>query len=206
MMMNVRILLLAVLGCVFSSCDCQQSEVWQDPDPSKWETISFGGEGSVQHADGTLHLDLGVELTGARYLGEFPSSSYVLELEARRLSGSDFFCGLTFPIDESHLTLILGGWGGSVVGLSSIDGEDASENETSLDFIFEDKRWYQVRLVVDRDTVKVSLDDQLIIDLNTEGKTLSLRPGPIEACLPMGVAAWQTEAEIRQIRWRAIAN
>ena len=28
--------------------------------------------------------------------------------------------------------LIVGGWGGTVVGLSSIDGMDASENETTI--------------------------------------------------------------------------
>ena len=60
--------------------------------------------------------------------------------------GSDFFCGLTFPYKETHATLILGGWGGSLIGISSLDDFDASENETGDAYIFEDNHWYDVRL------------------------------------------------------------
>ena len=36
---------------------------------------------------------------------------YELRLEAKRVEGGDFFCGLTFPVGKEYCTLILGGWG-----------------------------------------------------------------------------------------------
>lgn len=61
-------------------------------------------------------------------------------------NGSDFYCGLTFPVGNSPCcSFIVGGWGGGVVGLSSLDGSDASENETTKYQEFDNKRWYKVR-------------------------------------------------------------
>ncbi|MEZ6113002.1 MAG: hypothetical protein R3C99_18620 [Pirellulaceae bacterium] len=60
-----------------------------------------------------------------------PKTNYELSLEAKRLDGTDFFCGLTFPVGDTHCSFIVGGWAGGVVGLSSIDGLDASENQTT---------------------------------------------------------------------------
>ena len=59
-------------------------------------------------------------------------SDYEVTLEAMRVDGNDFFCGMTFPAGKDPCTLIVGGWGGTVVGLSSINGMDASENETTI--------------------------------------------------------------------------
>ena len=73
-----------------------------------------------------------------------PGLNYELNVVARRVEGSDFFCGLTFPYQDSHCTLILGGWGGALVGLSCLDGRDASENETTRLMPFEKGRWYDV--------------------------------------------------------------
>jgi hypothetical protein len=39
-------------------------------------------------------------------------------------------------------TLICGGWGGTLVGLSSIDDLDASENPTATIKEFKEKTWY----------------------------------------------------------------
>ena len=74
------------------------------------------------------------------YQNEFPKMNYVVILEAKRIKGSDFFCGLTFPFNDEFATLIVGGWGGTVVGLSSIGGLDASENETARMKKFEKER------------------------------------------------------------------
>ena len=48
------------------------------------------------------------------------------------MKGGDFFATLTFPVDDSFCTFVTGGWGGDIVGLSSIDGWDASDNETRI--------------------------------------------------------------------------
>ena len=65
-----------------------------------------------------------------------------------KIEGADFMCGLTFPVGDSHASLILGGWGGTVAGISSIDGHDASENETSSFISFPKDRWYTIRMRV----------------------------------------------------------
>ena len=67
-----------------------------------------------------------------------------------RLDGSDFFCSTTFPVGKDPCTLVVGGWGGMVVGLSNVDHEDASENGTTKTMTFKNKRWYRVRSVRDR--------------------------------------------------------
>ena len=72
----------------------------------------------------------------------FPKTNYELRLEAMRADGHDFFAGITFPVNDSHCSWIVGGWGGSIVGLSSLDDMDASENDTSISRNFQTGRWY----------------------------------------------------------------
>ena len=73
----------------------------------------------------------GDPFTGLNWTNTFPEANYEITMEAMRLSGSDFFCGLTVPVGTNFCSLIVGGWGGSLFGISSIDGMDASENETT---------------------------------------------------------------------------
>jgi hypothetical protein len=130
---------------------------------------------------------------------------YEIQLEARRMSGSDFFCGLTLPVrsGSESVSLILGGWGGSLVGISSIEGMDASENSTASQYDFENQRWYRIRVKVGAERIQVWIDDKQVVDAHTEGQRLSLRSGPIESCAPLGLATWETSAEIRGVKWRA---
>lgn len=182
---------------------------WTELAGEDWKTITFGGEGMIRWQDRVLSLDAGVELTGAKYGGEnLPAMPYELELEARKVTGSDFFCGLTFPVSspDECVTLIVGGWGGGTVGISSIDGLDASENETTTYGNFEQNQWYAIRVVVEEGRMQAFLDGEKIVDLPTSGRKLGLRPGVIETCAPLGVAAWQTASEIRGIRWRSLAD
>ena len=113
-----------------------------------WKVTQFGGEGSVEVKDGVLWLGVGNDLTGVTIDRPIPRTNYEVTLEAKRVEGSDFFCGLTFPVKNDPCSLILGGWGGGVCGLSSIDGNDASENDTTKYRKFEKGRWYSVRLRV----------------------------------------------------------
>lgn len=129
---------------------------------------------------------------------------YVVELEARRMSGSNFFCGLSFPVRSGSecVSLIVGGWGGSLVGISSIDGLDASENSTASQHEFDNQRWYRIRVEVGVERLQAWIDDRQVVDAHTEGQRLSLRLGPIEDCAPFGIATWLTTAEVRGVRWR----
>src|SRR5262245_23633307 len=91
-----------------------------------WEVTDFAGHGEVRAEGEQIILEIGAFLTGIHRANAPPKVNYEVTLEAMKLAGSDFFCGLTFPVGESFCSFIVGGWGGGVVGLSSIDGEDAS--------------------------------------------------------------------------------
>src|SRR5947209_3778646 len=87
----------------------------------KWKPTKFGGEGEVHVENGCLVIEAGVTLSGANYTGKTPNVNYEVELDARKLEGGDFFCGLTVPVGDSFATLIVGGWGGSLCGISCLD-------------------------------------------------------------------------------------
>jgi hypothetical protein len=176
--------------------------------PDKWTPIEGAADVEWDAESRVMRIGIGTDLNGLRWTGALPTVPYVVELEARRMSGSDFFCGLTFPVrtGNEHVSLILGGWGGNLVGISSIDGMDASENSTASQQEFEDQRWYRVRVEVRQEHLQAWIDDQQIVDAHTEEQKLSLRPGPIEDCAPFGLATWQTKAEIRGVRHRKLGK
>jgi len=171
----------------------------------QWEQTSFGGEGPVRVRDGMIVLEQGDPLTGVTWTGPALPPAFELSLEASRLGGSDFFCGLTFPVGQSHCSLILGGWGGTTVGLSSLDGRDASENETTRQMRFEDKRWYRVRVAVTATHIRAWLDDAPIVDVATAGRRIGIRP-EVDPSVPLGVASYRTRAGLRQIRIRSLRS
>ena len=168
-----------------------------------WEITKFGGEGEVEVKDGQLILNTGSDLTGVHTNRKLPKVNYEDELEAMRVDGYDFFCGLTFPVKDSPCTLILGGWGGGVVGLSSIDGYDASENETTTYREFKNGKWYRVRLRVTDDRIQAWLDGEKIVDQDITGRKLSIR-SEVALSKPFGFATWQTTAALRKIRLREL--
>jgi hypothetical protein len=174
------------------------------PGPEKWVPIDGAGDVEWDNEGRVMRIGVGTDLNGARWTGPLPAVPYAVELEARRISGSDFFCGLTFPVrsGEECVSLIVGGWGGNLVGISSIDGMDASENSTGSQHEFEDQRWYRIRVEVGEERVQAWIDDRQVVDAHTEGQKLSLRAGPIEDCAPFGLATWLTSAEVRGVRWR----
>ncbi|MBN8249860.1 MAG: M20/M25/M40 family metallo-hydrolase, partial [Verrucomicrobia bacterium] len=168
-----------------------------------WTTTPFGGSGEVAVADGALVLNMGM-LTGVTYTNPIPTTDYEVELQARRMVGSDFFCGITFPVGSDFATLIVGGWGGSVVGISSLDGNDAAHNETTTYQRFEAGRWYAIRLAVTPTHLSVWIDGTRRIHANIEGKKISLRPGDIELSKPFGIASYSTTAELKDLRLRSL--
>jgi hypothetical protein len=172
---------------------------------SGWKVPKFGGEGKVWVQDGQLHVGIGDGITGAAWTGPILREDYELSLEAQRVKGEDFFCGLTFPIGKEPATLILGGWGGSLVGLSSIDGYDASENATTTTEQFKNGQWYDVRVKVTKDRVQCFLDDKEIVNVEREGRKFSVR-WEVEDCIPLGVATWKTHGAMRNIRLRRLID
>jgi len=85
-------------------------------------------------------------------------------VEAKRIEGSDFFCSMTFPVKESFVTLVIGGWGGNLVGLSSIDFYDAANNHTGYVFYFGSGRWYDIRFKVTDEKIEAWIDKEKVLD------------------------------------------
>ena len=163
--------------------------------------MSAGG-GLMREADG-LTLKEGAPMTGAVYpdwLKEgLPVTDYAINYEAQRVQGRDFFGSVTFPVRdaETYVTFVLGGWGGAQVGISSIDGYDASENTTGSSQKLEDGVWYRVRVEVRTGELRVLLNGRPIVLTNIKGRTLGLRGGEIDRCTPFGFATYGTTGRIR---------
>jgi len=164
-----------------------------------WKITDFGGQGEVYVKDGSIFLEMGNDLTGVTWSGPLVRMNYGITLEAMRVSGSDFFCGLTFPVGEKPCSLILGGWGGEVCGLSNIDYYDAANNETTQIISFENGRWYRVRLRVTPTKIEAWVDDEVLVDVETTGREIDIRP-EVDLSKPLGIASWRTTAAIRNIR------
>lgn len=170
-----------------------------------WEPSPFGGEGEVTVEEGRVRIEFGAPLSGITWRGEFPSEEYELELVATRLSGTDFFCAVTFPVGSEHATFVLGGWGGAVVGLSCVDGLDGSENETTLYRAFGRGRAFRVRVRVSAQRVQGFVDDELLVDVERAGRRFSLRPEVLPS-VPLGLATFATAATFEGMRYRSLAD
>ena len=176
-------------------------------DLNGWEVVKdydFKNHGTIAVEEGVLKLGKGGPASGVRVKGEFPKMNYEVEFEARRVDGSDFFCGLTFPIHESHCTLIIGGWGGGVVGLSNIDTMAAVENETTRYLEVEDKRWYKVALTVSEHQIQIWIDNLEYANVKTKEHKFDIW-WEQEPARPFGLVSWNTGAEFRNIRIKPIA-
>lgn len=170
-----------------------------------WRETPFSGRGKVQVENETIVLGTGF-LTGITWTGEFPKFNYEVRMEAMRVAGSDFFAGVTFPVHDSFCSWINGGWGGMVVGLSSLDDMDASENDTSTRRNFESGRWYALRLRVTEDRIQAWIDGEAVIDAYIGNRDVGLRPGEIELSAPFGIASYSTVARLRKIEYREISS
>jgi len=174
---------------------------------TNWAVTDFGGHGAVDVASGQINIGMGADLSGITWTnGTLPKTGYEISLQAMKVDGGDFFCGLTFPVADSSCSLILGGWGGGVVGLSSLDDYDASENETTRAMAFNTGQWYQVRLRVTPAKIEAWLDKEKIIDVSIAGRKVSLRPGSIDLSVPLGVATYETSAAIRDFKLRLLEH
>jgi len=177
--------------------------LWNRRDLTGWAEGDFYGRKEVRVENGRIVISMGNDMTGITWRGDLPRVDYEVTLQAMRVTGDDFFCGLTFPVKEDYCSLILGGWGGSVVGLSSLDWVDASENETSQYIQFTRHQWYRVRVRVTADRISGWLDEKKIIDVATAKHRISIRI-ECEPSKPLGICTWRTTGALRDLRLRRL--
>lgn len=196
-----------VLICLAAlAAGAQQNAEWRPLFNGKslegWRETPFTGRAGVRVENGAILLAAGSPMTGITYTGAFPHTDYEIRFEAARLLGGDFFASLTFPVGDSFCTWVLGGWGGDIVGLSSLDGWDASDNETRTYFTFEKGRWYAMRLRVTNEKITAWIDGRQIVNAAIAGREVSLRPGEIKLSAPLGFASYYTTGAVRKIEYR----
>ena len=174
-----------------------------------WKSTEFGGEGKVHVKDGQIILEMAnADLTGITWAGkpeDLPKIDYEISLEAMRVEGFDFFCGLTFPYKDSHASLICGGWGGGLVGISSFNDMDASQNETSSYYQFENGKWYKILLQVREKTIKAWVDGKQVVDAEVRDRKVGVRI-EVDASRPLGIATWHTKGALRNLRIRRLLD
>ena len=194
---------LATASAVFAQ---PASGEWQSLFDGKslqnWRETPFTGRGQLRLENESIILGAGKPLTGVTWTGAFPHANYEVRFEAARHEGNDFFASLTFPVLDSFCTWVTGGWGGDIVGLSSLDGWDASDNETRTYFTFEDGRWYGFRLRVTPGRITAWIDDRTIIDAEIGGRSVGLRHGEIRLSAPFGFASYASTGAVRKIQYR----
>jgi len=164
----------------------------------------FSGKAEVK--DGAIVLQKGMKMTGLTYAGkDFPKSDYEVVLEGKRVEGKDFFCTTTFPVGDGFCSLVVGGWGGMLTGISSINGADASENETTSSTEFKDNTWYKVRIRVSEKKVEAWIGEEKVVDVERKGRKFTTRL-ECEDCQPFGLATYDTVGAIRDIRLRKLTD
>lgn len=168
------------------------------------DKYSFAEHGKVAVSRGLLTMAAGSPATGIHWTEQFPQWDYELTFDAQRTGGNDFFCGLTFPVGKAPCTLILGGWGGSLIGLSNVDGHSAAENETTCSEDFTLNQWYRIRLRVTKTKIEAWVDSERVIDLEIGSRQFSIW-WEQEPMKPLGIATWYTSGAIRGLRYRRLA-
>jgi len=172
-----------------------------------WEKCNYAGNGEIEMlGGGVLSIGAGETLSGVKYKGEVPRVNYEVTLKGRKVEGDDFFFCLTFPYKETHASFVLGGWGGSVCGISSIDFMDAMENSTMAVREFEEGRWYDIRFVVTDHRFRGFIDDEPVVNINIEGRRIDMRFGEIEESVPFAISSFSTSGEYKDMLLRELSD
>lgn len=203
--MNALVIFLAVLINTFSNNITEDKILFDGVSLNNWQVLDYRGHGEVSVADSCIIIGKGELISGIRWTGDFPKTGYEVTLSAKRVNGNDFFCGLTFPVKDSFLTLVLGGWRGALSGLSCIDGYDAANNHTGIVYGFGTGWWYDVRLRVTEDKVEAWVADERLVDFTIGKSRLSLR-SEVESSVPFGITTYKTTGAVRDIRLRMITK
>jgi len=211
-------------GCASSDPDCRQLKPFsnQSASPSAsrslfdgktltgWKDSGFAGAGeskvepNFRGQGPVILIEAGQSLSGITFTNPVPKQSFEITLEALKVQGNDFFVGLTFPVAEAHATLVLGGWGGATTGISSIDGLDASENDTTKFLGYDKDKWFRIRMKVTPAKLETWINDEKIVDQELKDRRISMRFGEIESSVPFGIATYQTTTVVRSVQIKPV--
>lgn len=205
---------LPVVACICCSCGVETSSTGGETaavalrfSPQDWTAAGIPGDGGFRVEGEVLVLEAGDPMTGVVVREEraapapLPAADYRIRYQALRAEGTDFFGAVTFPVGDpgSCVTLVLGGWGGGLVGISSIDGLDAAENATRSEQRFENGRWYDIEIEVTGGAIRVRIDGRPVVNASVAGRRFGPRGPDIARCAPLGFATWRTEGHIRRV-------
>ena len=186
----------------------QTADLFNGKDLGGWtaivDDIFYDRTGKVEVVDGSVVLAAGQDMTGVRWSGKMLRDNFRIAFQARRVEGDDFFCGLTFPVRKGYVTLILGGWGGSAVGLSNIDDLSAIENETTSSIQFAKGKWYDIEVEVGGGRIVVAIDDKVIIDQKIGTHRFNVWP-QMEPPRPLGFCTYSTKGAFRKFAVQRLA-
>lgn len=172
-----------------------------------WKKTDFYGakDVDVRVADGAIILPMGTSMTGVTTTrSDLPRTNYELTYEAMRTEGVDFFAAATFPVGDSFVSFINGGWGGHITGISSLDGADASENETTQGYTYDNKTWYRFRIRVTDQAIRCEVNGKEVVAVDVSNRHLSTRV-QVRASEPLGFATWETAGALRNIQIRPLS-
>jgi hypothetical protein len=200
--MKFRSLTVLFLLSAFSA-QAETRALFNGKDLSGWKRADMFGNGKVEAlSNGVVSCGIGKPLSGIAYTNLFPTMSYEVKVEALRKEGSDFLIALTLPVESNACTVVIGGWGGGLCGISSVDFMDASENGFSSGIALTNNVWYTLRVRVTPGLLEVALNDTLYTAKVPFEKSsrFSLRAGSdIDKTLPFGLATFETHALWRNL-------
>lgn len=199
----MKTIFLALIMVSALSLHAETVALFNGKDLSGWKTADIWGNGKVEAlSNGVVSCGLGKPLTGLAYTNTFPTMSYEVKMEALRKEGSDFFVAMTIPVESNACTVVIGGWGGGLCGISSINFMDASENQYSESVSFKNDVWYTLRVRVTPGLLEVFLNDTLYTAKVPfeSSSAFTLRAGSdIDKTKPFGLATYETKALWRNL-------
>lgn len=211
----MRKITLAAAGLLLSACCAAPAAPWQSamptPENPRWQMIDFGFNSEPTATAQALVIPSSERVSGLSFNGDLDAllgqsrDHYEIALQARRTWGNDLFLGLTFPLGrQDAASLVLGGWGGGICGLSDADGQSANANPYKSIRNFENGRWYKVRLRVTPSQVQAWLDGEALFTVErAQVKHFSVR-SEVEPTAPLGLFTFATSAEIKDVRARQL--
>ncbi len=197
---KLSILSIALISALAAA---QTQNLFNGKDLTGWKPIDLEGAGAVKVLpNGIIECAAGDPISGIVYTNTPLRMNYEITFDAMRVEGSDFFASLTIPVETNACTIIIGGWGGGLCGISCVDFIDASENQWSEYKELKNNIWYNLRVRVTPGVLQIFLNDTLYgarVEY-LDPKRLTLRWGDIDKTAPLGISTFVSRAWWRNFK------